>query len=123
MIVLRSILHNLAVVAVGFVVALIGVTLDGLFAIGEFRSIFGSVFGSLFICIGFLATLGDIFVLQEQHESHRHGSAENAADIRPFPLFAQSPLSRRERTHFLRSRPSARIARSACDDRASSSVH
>jgi protein-S-isoprenylcysteine O-methyltransferase Ste14 len=57
MIVLRSILHNLVVVAVGFVVALIGVTLDGLFAIGEFRSIFAAVIGSLFICIGFLVRL------------------------------------------------------------------
>jgi hypothetical protein len=50
MIALRSILHNLAVVAVGFVVALVGVTLDRLFAIGEFRSIFAAVFGSLVIC-------------------------------------------------------------------------
>jgi hypothetical protein len=57
MIALRSILHNLAVVAVGFVVALVGVTLDRLFAIGEFRSIFAAVFGSLLICIGFLIRL------------------------------------------------------------------
>ena len=57
MIALRSILHNLAVVAIGFVVALVGVTLDRLFAIGEFRSIFATVFGSLVICIGFLNRL------------------------------------------------------------------
>ena len=87
MIALRSILHNLAVVAVGFVVALIGVTLDRLFAIGEFRSIRGGV--RKFVHLHRLpnSTLGDMFVLQEQHESHRHGAAENATDIGPFPLF------------------------------------
>lgn len=37
-IVIRSILHNLFVTAVGFVVALVGTRLDGLLGINEFRS-------------------------------------------------------------------------------------
>jgi sulfite exporter TauE/SafE len=88
MIALRSILHNLAVVAVGFVVALVGVTLDRLFAIGEFRSIFTAVFGSLVICIGFLIRLWATYLFYKNNmKVIVHGAAENATDIGPFPLF------------------------------------
>ena len=67
MIVLKSILHNLGVVAVGFVVALIGVALDRLFAIGAFRSIFATVSGSLLICIGFLIRLWATYLFYENN--------------------------------------------------------
>ena len=57
MIVVRSILHNLAVTAVAFLVALIGAGLDRLFEIGEFRSPPAAVVGALLMCIGFLIRL------------------------------------------------------------------
>ncbi|HZZ61323.1 MAG TPA: isoprenylcysteine carboxylmethyltransferase family protein [Roseiarcus sp.] len=54
MIVVRSILHNLAVTAVAFLVALVGAGLDRLFKIGEFRSPPAAAVGALLMCIGFL---------------------------------------------------------------------
>jgi protein-S-isoprenylcysteine O-methyltransferase Ste14 len=54
MVLLKGIPHNLAVVAVGLAVALVGTTLDRVFTIGGFRSTDTIVMGSLFICIGFL---------------------------------------------------------------------
>jgi len=53
-IVLRSILHNLAVVVVGLAVALVGVGLDHLLAIGEFHSFIATATGGSLILIGFL---------------------------------------------------------------------
>jgi protein-S-isoprenylcysteine O-methyltransferase Ste14 len=54
MIAIRSILHNLLVTAVGFIVAFIGAGLDRLFGIDEFRSTLSTAAGSLLIAIGFL---------------------------------------------------------------------
>jgi protein-S-isoprenylcysteine O-methyltransferase Ste14 len=54
MIVVRSILHNLAVTAVALLVALVGTGLDLLFKISEFRSVSAAVIGALMMCIGFL---------------------------------------------------------------------
>lgn len=54
MIVVRSILHNLAVTAVAFLVALVGAGLDRLFRIGEFRSAPAAAAGALLMCVGFL---------------------------------------------------------------------
>ena len=57
MITIRSILHNLAVIAVGFLVALIGVGLDHALDLDEFRSTATMAIGSLLMCIGFLIRL------------------------------------------------------------------
>jgi protein-S-isoprenylcysteine O-methyltransferase Ste14 len=50
---LKSILHNLGVVAVGFLFALIGVGIDRLLGIASFQSLFALV-GSALLAIGFL---------------------------------------------------------------------
>src|SRR5215469_447153 len=67
MIALKSILHNLAVVAVGFVVALVGLGLDRLFALAEFRSISLTVIGSVLICIGFLIRAWATYFFYKNH--------------------------------------------------------
>ena len=67
MIALKSILHNLAVVAVGFVVALVGLGLDRLFAIAEFRSISVTVIGSVLICTGFLIRAWATYFFYKNH--------------------------------------------------------
>ena len=54
MIIIRSILHNIFVTAVGFVVALVGTGLDKLIGIAEFRSTVSIVIGSVFLAVGFL---------------------------------------------------------------------
>jgi protein-S-isoprenylcysteine O-methyltransferase Ste14 len=54
MIVIKSILHNLFVTAVGVVVALVGTGLDGLIGIDEFRSSIATVVGSTLLLVGFL---------------------------------------------------------------------
>ena len=51
---LKSILHNLGVVAVGFLFALIGVGIDRLLGIASFQSQFALVLGSALFAIGFL---------------------------------------------------------------------
>src|ERR1700730_11113976 len=57
MIVIRSILHNLFVTAVGVVVALAGTGLDRLIGINEFRSSIATVVGSTLLLVGFLIRL------------------------------------------------------------------
>jgi protein-S-isoprenylcysteine O-methyltransferase Ste14 len=54
MIVIKSILHNLFVTAVGVVVALAGARLDRLIGINEFRSSIATVVGSTLLLVGFL---------------------------------------------------------------------
>jgi Isoprenylcysteine carboxyl methyltransferase (ICMT) family len=49
----KSILQNLGVTAVGLIVALVGVGLDNLLRISEFRSLPAAVIGSLLVSIGF----------------------------------------------------------------------
>ena len=51
---LKSILHNIGVVAVGFLFALIGVGIDRLLGIASFQSLFALVLGSALLAIGFL---------------------------------------------------------------------
>ena len=51
---LKSILHNTGVVAVGFLFALIGVGIDRLLGIASFQSLFALVLGSALLAIGFL---------------------------------------------------------------------
>jgi protein-S-isoprenylcysteine O-methyltransferase Ste14 len=50
----KSILHNFGVVLVGLVVAVIGIILDLLLGIREFRSVFTMISGSLLLIIGFM---------------------------------------------------------------------
>ena len=52
--ILKSILHNIGVVAVGFLFALIGVGIDRLLGIASFQSLFALVLGSALLAIGFL---------------------------------------------------------------------
>ena len=54
MILLKSILHNIGVVAVGFLFALIGVGADRLLGIASFQSLFALVLGSALLAVGFL---------------------------------------------------------------------
>ena len=51
---LKSILHNIGVVAIGFLFALVGVGIDGLLGIASFQSLFALVLGSALLAIGFL---------------------------------------------------------------------
>lgn len=50
---LKSILHNIGVVIVGFGVAWIGTLIDALFGVGEFHGTVTSVAGGLLLAIGF----------------------------------------------------------------------
>jgi len=51
---LKSILHNIGVVAVGFLFALVGVGTDRLLGIASFQSLFALVLGSALLAAGFL---------------------------------------------------------------------
>ena len=51
---LKSILHNIGVVAVGFLFALVGVGTDRLLGIASFQSLFALVIGSALLAAGFL---------------------------------------------------------------------
>ncbi len=54
MILLRSILHNIGVIAVGFGIAWVGTRLDLLVGAPRFHSVLAIVAGSLLIAAGFL---------------------------------------------------------------------
>lgn len=54
LIVLKSILHNVGVLIVGFIFAYLASRLDLLLGIQEFKLSFTLIFGSLFLLIGFL---------------------------------------------------------------------
>ena len=51
---LKSVLHNLGVVFVGFAFALLGRSIDSLLGISEFHSIFVAIAGWLAVTLGFL---------------------------------------------------------------------
>jgi protein-S-isoprenylcysteine O-methyltransferase Ste14 len=51
---LKSILHNIGVVAVGLGIALLGTRVDSLVGIGDFRSTLTTILGGLLIAAGFL---------------------------------------------------------------------
>jgi protein-S-isoprenylcysteine O-methyltransferase Ste14 len=67
MIVVRSVLHNLIVLAVGFLIAFAGSRLDAHFGIEEFRSIIATVVGSLLILTGFLIRLWAAYYFYKNH--------------------------------------------------------
>ena len=66
MIVLRSILHNLVVIVVGLAVALVGIGLDHLLTIGEFRSFTTTAIGGSIILIGFLVRVWAAYLFYEK---------------------------------------------------------
>ena len=104
----RAVLHNIAVVAVGFVVAFIGRRLDQAVHARPLRSSFGHCVGLLSLAIGFLLRTWatayfyenrmKVVVLQPQGTLVTSG---------PFSLSRKPALSRRQRLRLLR-----RIARS-----------
>jgi protein-S-isoprenylcysteine O-methyltransferase Ste14 len=67
MIVVRSILHNFIVLAVGLLIGLAGAKLDALFGIKEFRSTITIVVGSLLIITGFLIRLWATYYFYKNH--------------------------------------------------------
>jgi protein-S-isoprenylcysteine O-methyltransferase Ste14 len=67
MIVVRSILHNFMVLAVGLLIGLAGTKLDALFGIEEFRSIITMVVGSLLLLTGFLIRLWATYYFYKNH--------------------------------------------------------
>jgi protein-S-isoprenylcysteine O-methyltransferase Ste14 len=67
MIIIRSILHNLLVTAVGFVVALAGTWLDRLIGINEFRSSIATVIGSTLLVVGFLIRVWATYYFYQNH--------------------------------------------------------
>jgi protein-S-isoprenylcysteine O-methyltransferase Ste14 len=66
MIVLKSILHNLMVVAIGLSLALVGVGVDHWLVINEFRSLTAAVIGGSFIFVGFLIRVCATYLFYER---------------------------------------------------------
>ena len=63
----KSILHNIGVVIVGFVFAFVGVGLDLLFKIQNFRSLVPIIVGCLLIIIGFALRVWATFYFYERN--------------------------------------------------------
>jgi protein-S-isoprenylcysteine O-methyltransferase Ste14 len=66
---IKSILHNIGVLIVGFIFAFIGVGLDLFFKISEFRSLPALIIGCVFLAIGFLTRVWATFYFYKQHMS------------------------------------------------------
>jgi len=66
---IKSILHNIGALIVGFVFAFIGVGLDFFLKIPEFRSLPALIIGCVFLTIGFLIRVWATFYFYEQHMS------------------------------------------------------
>jgi protein-S-isoprenylcysteine O-methyltransferase Ste14 len=65
MIFLRSILHNLGVVAVGFLVAFLGTRLDLILGMDRFHFVIATIVGSLLVAIGFLVRVWATYYFYE----------------------------------------------------------
>src|SRR5215510_6694287 len=63
----KSLLHNVAVVAVGFGVARFGTTLDSLFGLRAFKALTATVAGALSLAIGFLLRLWATYLFYKRH--------------------------------------------------------
>jgi protein-S-isoprenylcysteine O-methyltransferase Ste14 len=63
----KSILHNIGVVIVGFVFAFVGVELDLLFRIQNFRSFVAIIVGCLLVIMGFSLRVWATFYFYERH--------------------------------------------------------
>jgi protein-S-isoprenylcysteine O-methyltransferase Ste14 len=64
---LKSFLHNIGVVIVGFGFAFLGTLIDSLLGISEFRSILANIVGSVLLTIGFALRVWATFHFYEQH--------------------------------------------------------
>ena len=65
--VFKSILHNIGVVAVGFIFAFIGVGMDKLFGLSAFHSNYVVALGSVLIAIGFLLRVWAAYLFYEHN--------------------------------------------------------
>ena len=61
----RSLLHNIGVVLVGLVVAYFGTRLDSILGVPNFRSLGGSIAGSLLVAAGFLLRVWATYIFYE----------------------------------------------------------
>jgi protein-S-isoprenylcysteine O-methyltransferase Ste14 len=67
--ILKSVLHNVGVLFVGFIFAFIGVALDSLFGISRFESLPVTIVGCMCLIIGFLIRVWATFYFYKQHMS------------------------------------------------------
>lgn len=63
---IKSLLHNIGVVAVGFAFAYLGIRIDSLLALAEFRSISALVAGGVLLSIGFIIRVWATFLFYER---------------------------------------------------------
>jgi protein-S-isoprenylcysteine O-methyltransferase Ste14 len=64
---MKSILHNMVVAAVGFGVALIGTGLDALLRLPDFRSLVAAILGAILLAIGLLLRVWAAFHFYQHH--------------------------------------------------------
>jgi hypothetical protein len=111
---LKSILHNIGVLMVGFAVGFAGRRIDSILGIVGFSSRYATAAGCLLLAAGFLLRVWATFYFYEQQLKVISLKVHQILiTIGPLPLFAQSALSRRKRLHLFRSGPGARIASGA----------
>ena len=108
---IKSILHNIGVLIVGFIFAFIGVGLDLFFKISEFRSLPALIIGCVFLAIGFLTRVWATFYFYKQHMSVIRLEPQKE-------LFKEPTLSWWQRIYFPRGSSFAWIAEWNCFDRA-----
>lgn len=63
---IKSLLHNIGVVIVGFVFAFLGRKIDSLLGIAEFHSVFAVTAGCLFVGVGFVLRVWATFLFYER---------------------------------------------------------
>jgi protein-S-isoprenylcysteine O-methyltransferase Ste14 len=63
---IKSLLHNIGVVIVGFVFAFLGRKIDSLLGIAEFHSVFAVTAGCLFVSVGFVLRVWATFLFYER---------------------------------------------------------
>src|SRR5215831_15271983 len=98
---LKSILHNIGVVAVGFLFALVGVGTDRLLGIASFQSLFALVLGSALLAAGFLLRVWATYHFYCRQMNVIVLSAQTYLITDSVPLFAKSALSRWQRLYLL----------------------
>jgi protein-S-isoprenylcysteine O-methyltransferase Ste14 len=63
---IKSLLHNIGVVIVGFAFAFLGRKIDSLLDVGEFHSVFALIAGCLFVSVGFAIRVWATFLFYER---------------------------------------------------------
>jgi hypothetical protein len=115
---LKSIFHNIAVVLVGFGVALVGRQLDSLFGAGSFQSTVVAVAGWLLVGTGFILRAWAAFHFYQHRMQVISLKPQGSLIVTgPFAILAQSALPRRQRAHLLRRRAGPGVAVRAGDHR------